>query len=177
MTSKTPLHIVILVLLSVTGSFAQVQKNGYNGTSWGTDKSKVTGILECNSSFAGENYENCSVKSDSLIFGKYPYLFLNYRFYNQKFVEVNIDIERSRLAYLVAELTTKYGSPSVKEKMDQSNNRNNSFTFYEWIYGDSKIVIFDKGINLPIWCTVTSIKHKKTRSNEEEEIQKLLFEQ
>lgn len=178
MKTRIAAFICLFILAGLSKGIAQVAKNGYNGITWGTEKSKIQGLNNCNASFAGKNYENCSVPSDSLLLGKFPMLFLNYRFYQDKLVEVNIDIDRAKLAYVVAELTMKYGSPAVREKMDDANNRANNFTFYEWTYGDSRIVLFDKGMNLPVWCTISSLKYKKMiKTGEEDDIQKLLFAQ
>jgi hypothetical protein len=167
--------VFILVISLITFHLvaeAQISKTGYKGYSWGINKSAIKGLKDCSPSYLDKEMQNCSA-SDSLFLGKYPFEYLNYRFYKQQFMEVNFDFSRAEMGNIISKLTIDFGSPIVKEK---KNPESEGFTAYEWIVGDSRVLIIDKGTHLPIWLNISSIKIKGMVTNTSElDIEKILF--
>ena len=169
---KVIVFLVFLLVIAQLETEAQINKTGYNGYNWGINKSAIKGLKDCMPSYLDKEMENCSA-SDLLFLDKYHFDYLNYRFYKQQFMEVNFDFSRAEMGNIISKLTIDFGSPLVKEK---KNPESEGFTAYEWIVGDSKILIIDKGTHLPIWLNISSIKIKNSiTSTSELDIEKILF--
>lgn len=163
--------IVGLSLINLT-TVAQISKIGFGSYNWGTNKSSFNNLKNCNPSFINPEIENCAAK-DSLFLKKFKFEYLNYRFYKMQLFEVNYDFNRNEMWNIINKLTTDIGSPIVKVKQDQGMN---GFTAYEWFYGDSKVLIIDKGEKLPIWLNISSIKVKSSITNQSDlDLEKILF--
>ena len=158
---KTNIVLVLFFLCAsvVAQTKTTITSKGFENIKWGTNKSKFTKV-KCANAISGEQYQNCADTTGKLFYG-YNATFFNYRFFKNKLIEVNVDFDRSFLAYIVGKLTIDLGSPLVKEKDSGNNNRNANFTMYVWNIGGTRVVVFDKGQSFPVWCTISSIKMKK----------------
>lgn len=164
--------LTIGLTLNCLTSVAQISKTGYDKYSWGANKSNFNNLKTCNPSFVDPEVENCSA-NDSIFLKEFEFEYLNYRFYKKQLFEVNYDFNRNLMTKIISKLTIDLGSPMVKEKKDQGIN---NFTAYEWIIGDSKVLIIDKGTKLPIWLNISSIKVKSSISNRSNiDLEKILF--
>jgi hypothetical protein len=171
-----PILFLSIILLFYQTASSQISATGIERYKWGTAKSSVKALVNCSTSDAGAGFENCQVSvPDSLFLGKYKYSFFNLRFYKGKLSEINIDLKHKDLASLVSELTVKFGKPAIKENTVSFDETQEDMIGYEWITGDTKLLILNKGTYNPVWCTFSSISMKKTIPTEKD-LGKLIFE-
>jgi hypothetical protein len=175
---KTKQSCIIFLLFISTFSFAQINPHGFSGLKWKTAKSSFTDLKNCDQLQAGSNFENCEyLSTDSLFLKKYKYSYANFRFYKGKFCEANFDLNHKDLGNLIAELTSTLGQPVIKENKTRSESPSGNVIGYEWVTGDTKILILNKGFYYPAWCTLSSVSMKKSiKSQQETDIENLIFE-
>lgn len=168
--------LLLICSLFIKCSFAQIKPTGYANYNWGEAKKNVP-VSDCSTKTAGEHFENCSMRSaDSLFIGKYKYSYSNFRFYNDKLLELNFDLAHTDLATLVADLTIKFGYPKVKENKQDADDTNSMIIGYEWNVGDTHILVVNKGRLYPVWCTLSSIKQRKLIRDNSLDVEKILFD-
>jgi hypothetical protein len=46
---------------------------------------------------------------------------------------------------------------------------------YEWIVGDTRVLIINKGITSPVWCILSSLSQKKAYRKKVIDIEKIIF--
>lgn len=174
---KPKLLLSCFILFS-SFSFAQITSHGFSEIKWKTPKTSFTTLKDCNSSQAGENFENCEYTNpDSLFLHKYKYSFANFRFYKGKLCETNFDLRHSDLANLISQLTVDFGKPVIKENKVKSPDPDHNVIGYEWIVGDTKILILNKGLRAPVWCILSSVSMKNSFKDQQEiDIENLIFE-
>lgn len=169
--------IVLFLLLSPLLSISQISKSGYQQYSWGQSQVKTKNIANCNTKFSGTDFSNCDyLTSDSLFLNKYKFIFCNFRFYQNKLSEIQFDIKHKDLANVIADLTTSFGSPVVKEKKHQALDKENQSTGYIWNVGDTQIFVINDGNKVPAICILSSINIRNNYPANTLTLDKLIFE-
>lgn len=170
-------NYIVLFILSPLLSFAQISKSGYQQYKWGQSQATTKNIANCNTKFSGTDFSNCDyIVSDSLFLNKYKFIFCNFRFYQNKLSEIQFDIRHKDLANLIAELTTSFGSPVVKEKKHQALDIENQSTGYIWNVGDTQIFVINDGKKVPAICILSSMQIRNTYPANTLTLDKLIFE-
>lgn len=156
---------------------AQISKVGYNKFTWGQTKEVTKEILNCNSKLAGSDFINCDLQSkDSLFLDKYKYQFANVRFFNSQLCEIQFDLKHADLGNVIAEISKKYGNPTIKEKKFSALDEHNHSTGYRWNIGDTEVFIINDGTRMPAICIISSISLKNKYPASTLSLEKLIFE-
>ncbi len=154
--------------------FAQINKQGYNGSIWGQSKESLTIIKSVDTK---ADFMYCEVNNkDSLFLGKYKYTYCNYRFYKNQLSEIHFDLNPNDLGNIVSYLTKTYNKPTILEKKQSTSSTHEISIGYKWNIGDSDILIINDGTKNPILCIVKSTKITNTYPQDILNIEKLIFE-
>lgn len=156
------LLLIGISFLFFNSSYAQINAKGYDNLLWGTPKNTLINLRNCSSNQAGDEFENCQLSfKDSLFLKKYKYSYSNLRFYQGSLVEVDFDLRHEDLAAIVSSLSTQFGKPLIKENKTRSADPMGNIIGYEWVIGDTKVLLLNKGPHAPAWCTIASVSQKK----------------
>ncbi len=171
--------LTVAFLFLASSLAAQISGKGYKTYNWGTEKSALMqDFKNCTPSFLNEQIQNCIPAADSLFLGEFQQKFINYRFYQNKFYEVNIDIESKTLPFVITKLISVLGNPTVSSKETNPAITSEAFILYQWVKEDTKICILKKEEKVPAWINIASVSIKSTiPATNEIDIEKMLFEQ
>jgi hypothetical protein len=90
-------------------------------------------------------------------------------------VEVHFDLRFKELGNVVAKLSTDFGSPKILENATTKADTISTTIGYEWIVGDTRVLIINKGTTSPVWCILSSQSQKKSYRKKVIDIEKIIF--
>lgn len=170
----------VLPLLFVLFPFllsAQITKTGYAKLRWEQKIESIKNLNNCNSKLSGSEFVNCELqKTDSLFLGKYKFQFFNMRFYKGELCELQFDLKHEDISHIIAELSTEFGTPIIKEKQHKALDADNQSTGYIWVHGDTHILIINDGKRMPAICVLSSNTMKAKLPSNTLNLEKLIFE-
>ncbi len=168
--------IFLLILILPLFSYSQITGSGYFIYKWGGIKTTYPNLTHCNVTNAGDNFINCEIVSNDSIFLKsFHYDYCGMRFFNQKLSEIHFDLRYKELGSVIAKLSIDLGTPRILENAIHSADTAATTIGYEWIIGDTRVLIINKGPSNPVWCILSSQKIKKTYNKKVVDIEKLIF--
>jgi hypothetical protein len=169
--------ISLLILFIITlHANAQIASTGYKIYSWGSNKNTIPVLAKCSQTNAGDQFSNCEINNkDSIFYAGFHYSYCNFRFYKEALVEVHFDLRFNELGGVVAKLSTDFGAPKILENATTRADTLSTTIGYEWIVGDTRVLIINKGIASPVWCILSSQSHKKAYRKKVIDIEKIIF--
>jgi hypothetical protein len=140
--------------------FSQPTKKGYGKMKWGTSKSKIAGLQNCNVSFVDAQFTTCGYNESLSFVPKIVPIVVNLRFFENELMEIGFDVKRGDLEAVVANYTKEYGEPDVKESLN-SPKPIDDLKVYTWQWGKTEITLLDKGYDFSLWINIYSLAIRK----------------
>lgn len=168
--------LYLLFILLAFNANAQITKTGYQIYQWGSSKKSIPVIAKCSQTNAGDKFSNCEINNkDSIFYGNFHYDYCNFRFFQEELVEVHFDLRFKELGAVIAKLSTDFGAPKILENATTHADTLSTTLGYEWLLGDTRILIINKGATSPVWCILSSQSFKKAYRKKVIDIEKIIF--